>query len=176
MKNRLSALLDGEQTTSDLDRVCAALSDPELRQDWADFALIGAALRGEGRLDFDISAKVMAALADEPTVLAPRPLLSTASSSAHIRWLSAFAAGLAGVSLVAWVTITLPSTEPDVQVAVVTEPVPSAVVPAGSIHNKAQPEMQDYLVAHQAHASGGAFSGGTRNVRAVSVSASRGGQ
>lgn len=176
MKSKLSALLDGEQTTVDLDQVCAALSDTELRQDWADYALIGAALRGEGQLNFDVSAKVMAALTAEPTVLAPRSLLSTPSSSARIRWLSALAAGLAGVSLVAWVTLTLAPNEPDVQMAVVTAPVPSAVVPAGSIHNKAQLEMQDYVVAHQAHASGGAFSGGTRNVRAVSVSASRGGQ
>lgn len=203
MKNNLSALVDGELNRDDLERVCAALGDPEVRADWADFILIGAALREEGQLNFDVSARVMAALADEPTVLAPKAIEIPVIDPAHQRravgnqtW-SALAAGIAGVSLVAWVALTLAPPETSVQLAASsaapavapsaasstssatqTPLLAAASAPANDIAGtkklppaKSSPaEFQDYLVAHQAHVAGGAISGGSRNVRAVSHS------
>ena len=176
MKHKLSALIDAEHTPSELDSVCAALNDPAVRRDWDNYSLIGAALRAETRLDFDISAKVMAALAAEPTVLAPHPL--TAAKPGNTKrdlfgQLSALVAGLAGVSLVAWVSFTLSTAAPTDQLAMAPIAIPTATgvatlvtaTPKGQNPN----QLQDYVVAHQAHASGGALAGGSRNVRAVSA-------
>jgi sigma-E factor negative regulatory protein RseA len=206
MKNKLSALVDGELTRDELEQVCAALDDAEMRGDWADFVLVGAALRGEGQLNFDVSSRVMAALAEEPTVLAPRmidiPVIAPTIAVARQRngawgrqW-TALAAGMAGVGLVAWVAFSLAPPEPEVQIATMTAPLaaeivtsvtsaattsPGALKPVLEQRNhvaqvqsapssKDATAFQDYLVAHQVYVSGGPISGGSRNVRAVSLS------
>ncbi len=173
MKNSLSALLDAEHSVSELDDVCMALSDAEVRRDWADYLLIGEALRAEMKLGFDISAKVMAALENEPTVLAPRAVSATPSAP-QTRWfrqVSALAASLAGVMLVAWVTLTFSANEiisPSSQTAAAPTIQPATQL-ASATSDKLPDHLQDYLVAHQAHTSVGALAGGSRNVRAVSA-------
>ena len=176
MKHKLSALIDAEHSVGELDSVCAALNDPTVRRDWNDYSLIGAALRAETWLGFDVSAKVMAALAAEPTVLAPHPVIAAKPRDSKrdlFVQFSALAAGLAGVSLVAWVSLTLSTAAPTDQLAMAPIAIPAATgmatlvteMPKGQIPN----QLQDYVVAHQAHASGGALAGGSRNVRAVSA-------
>lgn len=174
MKNRLSAVLDAEHLTSELDGVCAALSDAELRRDWADYLLIGDALRAETKLGFDISAKVMATLENEPTVFAPRTV-SVTPSAPQTRWfqqMTALAASLAGVMLVAWVTLTFSVNEtmsPTTQIAVAAPVIQPANQLASAPSDKLPDHLQDYIVAHQAHSSAGTLAGGSRNVRAVSA-------
>lgn len=68
----LSALVDGElQNESILGELC---HDPELMQKWQGYHLVRDTLRKElpAQLDFDIAANVAQALADEPTLLAPK--------------------------------------------------------------------------------------------------------
>ena len=177
MKQKLSALIDAEHTPNELESVCAALNESAVRRDWGNYSLIGAALRAETRLDFDISAKVMAALATEPTVLAPQLVIAAKPQNAKrdvFGQLSALAAGLAGVSLVAWMSFTLSPVAPTEQIALapVTIPINAGVTNqvTATPNVLAPSQLQDYVVAHQAHASGGALVGGSRNVRAVSAS------
>ena len=174
MNNKLSALLDAEHAGNDVDSVCLALSDVQLRSDWADYLLIGDALRAETKLGFDISAEVMAALENEPTVLAPR-LLTTPPDAPQTRWfrqMTALAASLAGVLLVAWVTLTFSANEtvaPTIQIASAVPIVQPATELTSTTSDKLPDHLQDYIVAHQAHSSAGTLAGGSRNVRAVSA-------
>ena len=173
MKINLSAVLDAENSASELDKVCAALSDGDLRRGWADYLLIGEALRAETKLSFDISAKVMVALENEPTVLAPH-VLSATTSVPPTRWfrqMTALAASVAGVMLVAWVTLTFSNNEtlpPTAQIAAAPN-TPTATPLVSATTNKLPDHVQDYIVAHQAHSSVGTLAGGSRNVRAVSA-------
>lgn len=177
MKHMLSALIDAEHTPGELDSVCTALNDPTVRRDWDNYSLIGAALRAETRLGFDVSAKVMAALIAEPTVLAPHPVTEVKPKGSKrdvFGQLSALAAGLAGVVWVAWVSLTLSTAAPANQFALTPVGIPAATGVATQVNAApktfAPSQLQDYVVAHQAHAPGGALVGGSRNVRAVSVS------
>ena len=72
MKTRISALMDGELERHEVVETLQAMRRiEELRSEWRDGHLIGAALRGERGLDLDVTARVMSALGTEPTVMAP---------------------------------------------------------------------------------------------------------
>lgn len=155
MKTRLSGLMDGELEARDAAAVLeAAKRDAELRERWRQYQLIGDALKGGGALHRDITARVMDALEDEPVVLAPR-------RTAHRDWprmALALAASVAGVALVSWVALG-PRNENRAAADLVAAHAPAP----------AQPEMQEYLVAHQAQAGSLQFRGGTENIRTVAA-------
>lgn len=74
----LSSLIDGEldagETAAVLDALC---KDAELQRRWSDLQLVGDALRSTEVAACHVEgfcARVANALADEPTVLAPRPV------------------------------------------------------------------------------------------------------
>lgn len=166
MKTRISALMDGELEDHEVAASFEALRREEaLRGQWQEAQLIGAALRDEGHLEFDVTARVMAALEAEPVVLAPRPR----ASRDWTRPALALAASVAGVAIVAWLGL---GGEPDASsIAQLT------ASPAKSVAAQAQapstPRLQEYLVAHQAYASVGPMAGGARNIRTVSVAEAR---
>ena len=89
---RLSALLDGELTDPNAQRVIQQLvGDPDGRARFAEYCTVGDFLRGHHADLPELTGKIMAALEEEPTVLAPvrrdggrRPLL----------WLAAAACGI----------------------------------------------------------------------------------
>ena len=74
MKESVSALLDGECSATELDQVLAELErDPALRRQFgrqclARDARLGTRIRSA---DLDFSARVLAALQDEPPVVVP---------------------------------------------------------------------------------------------------------
>ena len=163
MKTRISALMDGELEGHEIaDTLKALRRSEELRSQWCDSQLIGAALRDEPKLDIDVAARVMAALEVEPTVMAPvhrrgdtwqRPLLALAASAA-------------GVAVVAWLALA-----PGGELAPAREPVLAGAKPAPVVAQaQSTPRLQEYLVAHQAYAPGGAMIGGARNIRTVAAS------
>lgn len=160
MKTRISALMDGELEQHEVEETLQALRrSDELRSEWRQGHLIGAALRGERGLEFDVTASVMSALEAEPTVLAP----ATRRAPAWQRPLLALAASAAGVAVVGWLTLApqgngLPAG---------TERL--AVANAGSAVTPSTPRLQEYLVAHQAHAPGGVIGGAARNIRTVAA-------
>lgn len=176
MRTKVSALMDGELETHECSGVLRALNgDAALRDEWREFQLVGDALRREYGLEIDIGARVMSALAAEPTVLAPHRA-PAASSSRWARPALALAASLAGVAVVGWVALApgvsplgdggaqlaqAPKQDP-VRVAQQAAPVAPA---AAAIEDR----LHEYLVAHQAHAPTGGLESGTRYVRTVSA-------
>ena len=167
MKTRISALMDGELEQHELAETLQSLRRSEdLRKEWHDGHVIGAALRGERGLDLDVTARVMSALAAEPTVMAP----ASRRAPPWQRPLLALAASAAGVAVVAWLALSpngsgLPASLPAGAGGL-------AAAKAGPVVAQAEstPRLQEYLVAHQAHAPGGVIGGAARNIRTVAAS------
>ena len=162
MKTRISALMDGELEQHEVAETLQALRRSEdLRREWRDGLLIGAALRGEDGLDLDVTARVMAALDTEPTVMAP-----ASRTPAWQRPLLALAASAAGVAVVAWLALTPDGNGLPAGAGGLAAARPGPVVAQAP----STPRLQEYLVAHQAYAPGGVIGGAARNIRTVAAS------
>ena len=155
MKDRISVLMDGELDDGSAARVIDALaSEGESREAWRTYHLISDALGKSRMLSAGFSDRVAAALAAEPTVLAPRRLAREPR-----RWL-ALAAGVAAVSLVGWLGFAPqpPAVAPVAQAPkstvapMVAKEANAAAVPLPSGTN-------DYLLAHQAFSPRMSFQG-----------------
>ena len=101
MKQEISALMDSElfedESAGLLNRIHR---NPQARQDWGAYHLIGDVLRQPEHIQGDLSNKVRERIQDEPTVLAPR---SRGMGQARTMALSA-AATLAAVGVVVWMS------------------------------------------------------------------------
>jgi sigma-E factor negative regulatory protein RseA len=141
MKDRLSALMDGELDDSSAAEVIEALGgDREAVETWRIYQLISDAMRQSQVLSEGFTARLARRLAAEPAILAPRALPPQPR-----RWyaLSA-AASLAAVALVGWLAFApQPPVAPPASVAQ-AQPVEGkpAIVPLPTAAN-------DYLLAHQ---------------------------
>ncbi|MFQ1594220.1 RseA family anti-sigma factor [Aeromonas veronii] len=73
-KEQISALMDGD--LSDAEVLNELEMDSDLQDTWGRYHLIGDAMRGDlpVNLQLDLSDSIMAALEDEPTMLAPKPV------------------------------------------------------------------------------------------------------
>ncbi len=73
-KEQISALMDGD--LSDAEVLNELEMDSDLQDTWGRYHLIGDAMRGDlpVNLQLDLSDRIMAALEDEPTILAPKPV------------------------------------------------------------------------------------------------------
>jgi sigma-E factor negative regulatory protein RseA len=130
----LSALLDGELSDHNAQQVIRNLvKDPEHQARFAEYCAIGDLMRGH-RDDFpDLTDKVMAALEEEPTVLAPR---RKTLEQRPLLWLAAAAC--------AALTWSLWSASPRQEGVT---PLASAQIPA-----HAPADVAPYLAAHQDYA------------------------
>ena len=152
MREKLSALVDGELESGDLHAHLVRLkTDRELLGAWSTYHLIGDTLRGH--LGPEIIDRVVARLRDEPTVLAPR-----IAPVRRLGWYAmSAAAGIAAVALVVWTASPMWSLGPEIAKGprgpgdTLAEGAPLAetklpVTPA---------EVDSYLLAHQpfSHAS-----------------------
>lgn len=165
MRKEVSALLDGELESHEIQAAFAALrGNPALRQAWHDYRLIGDAMRAEPALSSDLTDRVMANLRDVPTVLAPKP-------SSRISWQQpalALAASAAGVAVVAWLALGPQfSADSGHQFVAAGAQSPRAEPPVQLV--AARESMQEYLAAHQAYASGLHLQGGAQHIRTVSA-------
>ncbi|NWG86743.1 MAG: sigma-E factor negative regulatory protein [Hydrogenophilaceae bacterium] len=136
----LSALIDGElgdQATPDQIRRVAR--DAAMQARWSEYCLIGDAMRGLPHTASRVPARVRAALAEEPTLLAPvaRPVRKQPAL-----WLAAAAA----VAAVTWMVLNAAPTN-DLPVQMAAQPVsqPAPLQMAGV-------DVTDYLAAHQDYA------------------------
>jgi len=161
MKDRLSALMDGELDDKSAAEVLQALtSDRDAVATWRTYQLISDALR-EGRLlSPHFTARVAARLAAEPTVLAPRALQKDSR-----KWFAlSAAASIAAVAFVGWIAF---APQPEIKPAPVAqakpEPKPN-IVPLPSAAN-------DYLLAHQGFSPRVSLQGMAPYVRTVSEQA-----
>lgn len=162
MKEKLSALIDGELESDVHAHLGKVRTDPDLRAAWDVYHLIGDCLRGHAGAD--IAPRVIARLRDEPTVLAPP---RERSSARRIGWYGMYAAAsMAAVAVVAWTAF--PSWHEDQpggnQVATTQEVVPADALPA----NLPASEVEAYLLAHQPYSHVSAMQGLAPFVRSVS--------
>ncbi|MDI6747728.1 MAG: sigma-E factor negative regulatory protein [Rhodocyclaceae bacterium] len=98
----LSALLDGELEPHEVrSTLKAAVREPELRENWRAYVLIGDQLRQESTGTRDLTACVMAKVHAEPVVLAPRKLQPIGRSHPGL----ALAASVAGVAVAGWLAM-----------------------------------------------------------------------
>jgi len=154
MRERISALMDGELTEAERGRDLAALkASPDLRQVWDSYHLIGDSIRGH--LGPALASRVSARLAAEPTVLAP-PRPAVAGRISQIARPAAAVA--AAVALVVWMAAP---PEPQ-QVAVSPPPVPAVAATPAAVG------VENYLLAHQSFSPAGAMQGVAPYVRTVS--------
>ncbi len=165
---RLSALMDGELHTDEARRELSRLDqDPQWRERWDTFHLIGDAMRGQGVLTHGLDARVAASLAHEPTVLAPRRTIRRIPTA--VSYAFSAAASLSAVAAVAWVALSGPGEQPNLaQVqapAAVVVPgmptVPAIAADAATTH--------DYLLAHQGVSPSTALQGVAPYVRTVTM-------
>lgn len=160
MKTRISALMDGELEGHEIEETLRALRrSGDLRRQWCDCQLIGAALRGERELDIEVTVRVMSAIDLEPTVMA----MGSGRVREWRRSALALAASAAGIALVTWLALA-PNGE---EVQRMADRGQNKELAAQA---RSMPRLQEYLVAHQAHAHGGAIVGGARNIRTVAAS------
>jgi sigma-E factor negative regulatory protein RseA len=165
MKDQISVLMDGELDDKSAAMTIDALeSDGEARDTWRTYHLISDALGKSRVLSEGFSGRVAAALAKEPTVLAPR----RRAAAEPRRWV-ALAAGVAAVSLVGWLGFA-PQQTALPPVAQAPKALPEArqqLVPLPSGTN-------DYLLAHQAFSPRMSLQGMAPYVRTVSGPAQEG--
>jgi sigma-E factor negative regulatory protein RseA len=171
--DQISALMDGELGDRDAEREIARLKDdPESRQRWERFHLIGDALRGEGMLSADLSAAVARRLAGEPTVLAPRR--SIRSGKRATTYALSAAASVCAAAFVAWVALA-PTAPVGIQAGVapaaslVAAPAAGPLAPPiASVSSDGR--MNEYLLAHQGFSPSTAIQGLAPYIRSVSAS------
>lgn len=136
MKQEISVLMDGEMFEDEADAFFDKLKrNPEIRQDWATYHLIGDALRQPDHIHRDLSASFRERLQAEPTILSPR---SRNPQKIRHYALSAVASVMA-LAIVAWMSMQI-GNEPAPQMASVQQS--NAIRPASF-------QANDYLMAHQ---------------------------
>lgn len=161
MKERISALMDGEASESELGHALGDLrTDADLRGAWDTYHLIGDCLRGH--VAPAMTERVSRQLADEPTVLAPQRKVPRARGA---RLVFRAAAAVAGIALVAWLALPGLNPEPP-QIAESSTPgTPSATVSRAV--TPVAVGVENYLFAHQSYSPAGAIQGVASYVRTV---------
>lgn len=138
----LSALFDGELGPEESKRgIVRAGKDDEVARRWSEYSLVGDVMRGCQVGRSDLNARIRAALAEEPTVLAPMPARQDGHHPYY--WMAAAAA----VAAITWTVLNvspLGGGEPAMTVAANDVQANLAQVS----NNEAQP----YLSAHQDYA------------------------
>jgi len=156
MKIELSSMLDNELEVHHQPDVLAALrKEKNLRTSWDTYILIGDSLRDSPELATDLTANVINALRNEPTIL----VVPVRRTPPVLRSVAALAASLAGVAVVGWLALSPPVSQ------ITMAPSARAPKPAAA---PAAERMQEYLMAHQAYSPSSRIQGGASYIRTVS--------
>jgi sigma-E factor negative regulatory protein RseA len=131
-------------------------SDQALAQSWETYHLIGDSLRREAELRPDFVHRLHQRLEQEPTVIAPHTRLS----HRVVRYTLPLAAGVAGVTLVAWLALEV-GQPPSPTVTARPSPPSQPFVPSRAV--------SDYLTVHQEFSPSTAMQGLASYVRTVST-------
>lgn len=122
MKQQLSALIDGEADIERCEHVfLAAKSTGEVAEAWRHYHVIRDAMRDELYVQSDATRRIMAALDDEPTVLAPASSMAS-SKVTHIhpkfsKYSWSIAASVAAAFFVGLFVVNQPGVSDPVQIA-----------------------------------------------------------
>ena len=176
ISERVSDLMDGELDGSDAERTLSVLREEGAgRQAWRTYHLIGDALRDHRVLSVGFSDRVVAGLAQEPTVLAPAaaPVAPAARAHSWRRYLMPAAAGVAAVGFVGAVAFMMPMQEPSLTTPIAQAPQVKPT-PAARVIEPTPPPVpllaatDDYLLAHQGYSPRNRLQGVAPYVRTVS--------
>jgi sigma-E factor negative regulatory protein RseA len=165
MNEKVSALMDGELEDREAAVALETLrSGSEERISWHAYHVIGDAMRETRMVSAGFSARFAARLAEEPTVLAPRPQRSARPFLGERRWQWLSAA--ASLAAIAFVSVAYFSQEPPPAAPVAAVEVP----PQAEVVQVAPPESAgDYLLAHQNYSPRTSLPGIAPYVRTVST-------
>lgn len=162
MKEKLSAMIDGELESEVHAHLGKLRTDPELRAAWDVYHLIGDCLRGHAGAE--IAPRVIARLRDEPTVLAPP---RERSAARRIGWYGMYAAAsAAAVAVVAWTAF--PGWHEGPQLAGNTVATTQEAAADNVVVSLPASEVEAYLLAHQPYSHVSAMQGLAPFVRSVS--------
>ena len=160
-KQGVSALMDGEYDDAGEGQLRHLAANDEMAECWGTYHLIGDVLRGEATTSGGLAARVSAALAAEPTVLAPRPVRSAPAARA---WSLAAAVTVAGLVVGGWLAVgKLPG-------GVSGEAGPAAsntAPPSTAVARSAEADVDGYMLAHQDYSPNGAMRGVGSYIRTV---------
>ena len=177
MEDKISALMDGELDAEDAANMVAQFGKTDqFRSEWAIYHMIsdvmGQSGQTTGPMPADISRRVSARLASEPTVLAPR------SAPRHRMKAYAIAASITAAAVVGWMNLQVTEQPPQL-VADNSPAAPTPVqavatglppIPVASVSASAPIHIDDYLLAHRAFSPGTAMPGAVPYVRTVAES------
>jgi negative regulator of sigma E activity len=138
LDSQLSAMFDDELPATECELVARRLSrDETLQGRWRNYALIGAAIRGERglALEVDIASRVRKAVDVEGDLPATRPAVAMPQSRLVRRaWQGVagvgIAAGVAAISIL-WLRAQTPAENSQAIVAQVQRPAPVRAAPSG---------------------------------------------
>jgi sigma-E factor negative regulatory protein RseA len=157
MKQHISVLMDGELFDDEAEAVFDKLRrNPEGRNEWLTYHLIGDALRQPDHIHADISVALRERLQAEPTVLAPH---GRSTRRAHWFAVSA-AASVMALVVVAWLSAKVgPEAMPQVAMRQSDNVRPASL--------SVKHGMNDYLMAHQEFSPANNVQGTTSYIRTV---------
>lgn len=160
MNEDLSRLMDGDLDDDEAGRVIGECRHAGALEAWRCYQVIGDTLRGAppGRPGFE--ARMAAALAAEPTVLAPRRRQHPVAT-----WAWAAAASVAAVTVVGWTALSL-TESPGTAIAKARE---AGAITRVDVRPQALP--QDYVLVHQEYSPATALQGVSPYLRAVAAPA-----
>lgn len=155
MNESISAFMDGEAADAEGERTMKLLKvDAGARQEWVAYHMIGDVLRQTPAGSPDMTARVAARIAAEPTVLAPR---KAAEKRPLMVWSAA--ASVTAVALAGWLMLSA-----NFERVAPTLAQPSLPVP--QIANYVTPNVSPYLAAHQEFSKSSTLQSSTMRVSA----------
>jgi len=162
----ISALMDGELDESQMKQQLAQLKDnPDFRDCWDTFHLIGDVLRGEGVVSGAFRYGIMDKLAAEPTILAPR----RNTAKRMLTYALSAAASLSAAAVVGWLAFFNNPLAPQPEIAKAPQSLPAAAAPSPDLASvPSDGTMNEYLIAHQEYSPSTAIQGLAPYIRTVS--------
>ena len=161
MKNKISALMDGELFADEANHVIAQLkSQSSARQDWQTYHLIGDVLRQPEAITRDVSRVVHERLQFEALVVAPQRSMSEKARNIAL----SAAASLMAVIAVSWMAMqSTPNKSPQLALQASSLTRASFVL---------KPQVNAYLAAHQELSPSSDVQGGSALIRTTIYSPS----
>lgn len=163
MREKLSAMLDGELPEAEMAEVIAAVNrDPELQAMWQRYHIAGAALRGDldTAFDQDSTQVLLSRLEQEPVVLSPLRWRTWAQAVGGF----AIAATVAAVAVISLDSAESPTSGNELLAGKAIEQ--ADYIRAGDTHWKGKSptphlehELNYYLVEHNQYSSAGNIRG-----------------
>lgn len=169
---QISALMDNELSDQNAHQALLRLDDnPEARESWATYHLIGDVMRGQGS-PVDVAEQVSVALKLEPTVLSPR---RAARPGKALTFALSAAASVSAIAVVGWMAFATGNvTQSSVELArAPVAPVTQLVEPQ-LVSAPVDGQMNEYLLAHQGVSPSSGLEGVAPYIRTISTSSAAG--